>query len=111
MSIDAWTEDPSLVSDILLVQDFEQFLEKYWEKSPLLVRASARHAQLGASKEFPRGWDLRDLLDFAQVEQLLIGGAGAPNTAVNIIERYVARPIVNSEPGDSRGFTGAVDSF
>jgi hypothetical protein len=101
MNLDEWSESPSLVADILQVENFDAFLDQYWEKSPSLVR--------GANREDARRLGVRDLLDLVQAEQLIASAAGAPDT-ISIIDEFVARPVAGAL-GDSRALTVAVEAF
>jgi bifunctional lysine-specific demethylase and histidyl-hydroxylase NO66 len=104
MSVDGWTESPSLVTDILGVEDLEQFLDGHWEKSPRRVRGVEREK----CRQVPMA--IRGLLDLPELEQLIASAGGAPDSATNIIEGYWARP-VSAAPGDPRLLTVPVDAF
>ena len=103
MYIDEWSESTSVVADILQVDDFAAFLERHWEKSVC-------HARIGSVGESSRRAAICRLLNLAQVEQLIVAAPSGTDSAVSIVENFVAQPIFGGS-GNSRGLTIAMEAF
>jgi len=114
MNVDEWSESPSLVGDILRIEDFDAFLDQHWEKSPRLVRAAdhsdAHRRGPKLSAEFARTQvGVPNLLDLIEAEQLIASAAGTRGT-ISIIDEFVARPVAGGL-GEARALTVPVEAF